>query len=125
LRTNRPAGGGLQSKTIAPRTGAQEFLPTADRRDKLKIMATMLPPKIEQYLASVVACGMFPSQEAALEAAIDALREKTEPIPLVPDEHMERVEQAIESANAGRTRPMTPEYWEGLRQVVRDAADKS
>jgi hypothetical protein len=88
-------------------------------------MATMLPPKIEEYLASVVACGMFPSQEAALEAAIDALREKTEPIPFVPDEHMEHVEQAIESASAGQTRPMTPEYWDGLRQIVRDAADNS
>jgi hypothetical protein len=65
---------------------------------------------------------MFPSQDAALEAAIAALREKTEPMPFVPDEHMARVEQAIESANAGRTRPMTPEYWESLRQAVRDAA---
>jgi hypothetical protein len=85
-------------------------------------MATELSPQIEQYLASVVAGGLFPSQEAALEAAIAALREKTEPIPFVPDEHMERVEQAIESANAGRTKPMTPEYWESLRQMIRDVA---
>jgi len=88
-------------------------------------MATELPPKIEQYLASVVAGGMFPSQEAALEAAIDALRERTEPIPFVLDEHMDRVEQAIESASAGRTRPMTPEYWESLRQNIRNAANNS
>jgi len=86
-------------------------------------MATELPPKIEEYLASVVAGGMFPSQEAALEAAIIALREKTEPTPFVPGEHMERVEQAIESANTGRTRPMTPEYWDSLREIVRSAAD--
>ncbi len=77
-------------------------------------------PQIEQYLASVVAGGLFPSQEAALEAAIDALREKIEPIPFVPDEHMERLERAIESANAGRTKLLTPEYWENLRQVVRE-----
>ncbi|HEX4144273.1 MAG TPA: hypothetical protein VHY91_12255 [Pirellulales bacterium] len=85
-------------------------------------MATEVPPQIEQYLASVVAGGLFPSKEAALEAAIAALREKTEPIPFVPDEHMERVEQAIESANAGHARPLTPEYWENLRQLARDAA---
>lgn len=65
---------------------------------------------------------MFPSKEAALEAAVEALREKTAPIPMVPEEHMEAVELAIESANAGRLTPMTPEYWERLRQVVRDTA---
>jgi hypothetical protein len=86
------------------------------------MMATEFSPQIEQYLASIVAGGLFPSREAALEAAILALREKTEPIPLAPDEHMERLEQAIESANAGRTKPLTPEYWEGLRQKIRDAA---
>ena len=85
-------------------------------------MACELSPQIEQYLTSIVAGGLFPSKEAALEAAINALREKTEPIPFVPDEHMARVEQAIESADAGRTSPMTPEYWESLRQIVRDAA---
>ena len=85
-------------------------------------MATQLSPQIEQYLASIVADGLFPSPEAATEAAIAALREKTEPIPFVPDEHLERVEQAIEAANAGQTCPMTPEYWANLRQIVRAAA---
>jgi len=81
-----------------------------------------LSPQTEQYLASVVALGLFPSKEAALEAAVAALREKTDEIPFVPDEHMEQVEKAIEQANAGRLTPMTPEYWERLRQVARDAA---
>jgi Arc/MetJ-type ribon-helix-helix transcriptional regulator len=36
-----------------------------------------LSPQTEQCLASVVASGLFPSAEAALEAAIEALREKT------------------------------------------------
>ncbi|HTU23838.1 MAG TPA: hypothetical protein VMF30_00485 [Pirellulales bacterium] len=81
-------------------------------------MDRSLSPHIEQYLSSVVAQGLFPSEEAALEAAIDALREKTGPVPFVPDEHMARVEQAIESANAGRTAPMTPEYWAALKQIV-------
>jgi hypothetical protein len=85
-------------------------------------MAIVLSPQTEQYLASVVAGGLFASKEAALEAAVDALREKTEPIPFVPDEHMERVEQAIESANAGRSREMTPEFRESILQRIRDAA---
>ena len=89
-------------------------------------MVKDLSQQTEQYLADVVAGGLFPSKEAALEAAVAALREKTEPIPLVPDEHIERVEQAVESANAGLTSPMTPEYWDCLRQNVRDiAAGKS
>jgi hypothetical protein len=88
-------------------------------------MASELPPQIEQYLASVVAGGLFPSKEAALEAAIDALREKTEPIPFVPDEHMARVEQSIESANAGRSRELTDADWQNLRQLARDAASKN
>ena len=101
-------------------------LPAQQRGDRLNAMASQLPPQIEQYLDSVVAGGLFPSKEAALEAAIAALREKTEPIPFVPDEHMARVEQAIESANAGKTRPLTPEYWGSLRQAIRDSVpDKS
>jgi hypothetical protein len=54
-------------------------------------------PQAERYLASFVAGGLFPSKEAAIEAAVAALREKTEPIPFVPDEHMARVEAAIEA----------------------------
>jgi hypothetical protein len=85
-------------------------------------MTAELSPDSEKYLASVVAGGLFPSQEAALEAAIDALREKTGPIPFVPDEHMARVEQSIESATAGRSRALTDADWENLRQLARDAA---
>jgi hypothetical protein len=89
-------------------------------------MAKDLSEQTEQYLASMVAGGLFPSKEAALEAAVAALREKAELIPFVPDEHMARVEQAIESADAGLTSPMTPAYWDSLRQNVRDiAAGKS
>ena len=85
-------------------------------------MATQLSPQIEQYLASIVAGGLFPTEEAALEAAIAALREKTEPIGYVPDEHMARVEQAIESGNAGRSRALADADWEHLKQLARDAA---
>jgi hypothetical protein len=75
-------------------------------------MARELSPQIEQRLASVVAGGLFPSEEAALEAAIAALRGKTEPIPFVPDEHLDLVEQRIASARAGREREFTDADWE-------------
>lgn len=69
-------------------------------------------------MAHVVASGMFPSKEAAIDAAVDALREKTEPIPMVPEEHMEEVERAIEESRAGLSTPMTAEDWAELRQRV-------
>jgi hypothetical protein len=40
-------------------------------------MSRELSPQSEQYLANAVASGLFPSTEAALEAAVEALREKT------------------------------------------------
>jgi Arc/MetJ-type ribon-helix-helix transcriptional regulator len=85
-------------------------------------MSIELSPQIEQYLASVVAGGMFPSQEAALEAAITALREKTGQPPFVPAEHLELVEQGMASVRAGRTRELSDADWEQLAQHARDVA---
>ncbi len=51
-------------------------------------MAIELSAETEQYLENVVAGGLFPTKEAALEAAVQALRTATEPIPMVPPEHM-------------------------------------
>jgi len=79
-------------------------------------MAIELSPQTEQYLASVVAGGLFPSKEAALEAAVEALRATTDQIPLVPAEHMGLVEQGIASARAGRSRELTDADWDRLRQ---------
>jgi len=88
-------------------------------------MSTELPPQLEQYLASVVAGGWFPSREAALEAAVEALRAQTERVPFVPAEHMERVEQGIASARAGRSRELNEADWECLRQRARDVASRN
>jgi Arc/MetJ-type ribon-helix-helix transcriptional regulator len=88
-------------------------------------MSTELSPQLEQYLASVVAGGLFPSREAALEAAVEALRAKTEHMPFVPTEHMERVEQGIASARAGRSRELTEADWERLRQRARDVGSRN
>jgi len=81
-----------------------------------------LSPRSEQYLASVVAGGMYPSKEAALEAAIEALRAQHEDLPFVPPEHMEQVEDSIRMADAGETTPLTEADWERLRQLAHDVA---
>jgi Arc/MetJ-type ribon-helix-helix transcriptional regulator len=83
-----------------------------------------LSPQSEQYLASVVAGGIYPSKQAALEAAVAALRERDRPIQMIPEEHMALVEAAIESSLAGKSSPMTPADWEMLRQLARDTAAK-
>lgn len=81
-----------------------------------------LSAQSEQYLDKVVSGGLYPSKEAALEAAVEALREKTQEMPCVPDEHLERVEKAIDSANAGKATPMTAADWAELRQRAVDVA---
>jgi len=85
-------------------------------------MSYELSPQAEQYLESVVAGGLFPTKEAAIEAAVEALRRNIEAIPMVPQEHMEMVEQGIASARAGRGRELTDADWENLRQHARLAA---
>ena len=85
-------------------------------------MAYELSPQTEQYLTSIVAGGMYPSKEAALEAAVAALRERREPSRTVPDEHMELVEEAVASAEDGRLRELTADDWSQLRQLARDVA---
>jgi len=88
-------------------------------------MAHELSPQSEQYLAQIVAGGVYPSTDAALEAAIAALREKTESLPLVPEEHMEAVEQAAGSSRDGRSRPLTAADWSRLQQQARDVAARN
>ena len=78
-----------------------------------------LSPQSEQYLDKMVAGGLYPSKEAALEAAIEALREKNKGIPFVPDEDAEAVDQGLEQASAGQATPMTEEDWARLRQLAR------
>lgn len=85
-------------------------------------MNVQLSPQSEQYLASVVAGGIYPSKEAALEAAVAALRERDQAVPMVPPEHMALVEEAIESSNAGNSREMTDEYWNDLRRRILESA---
>jgi hypothetical protein len=81
-------------------------------------MLNGLSPQSEQYLESVVAGGLYPSKEAALEAAVGALREKDEQIPMVPAEDMELVEEGLDAADAGHVRELTEEDWARLRERV-------
>ena len=85
-------------------------------------MANGLSSQSEQYLAQVVASGLFPSKEAALEAAVVALREKNEEVPLIPEEHMALVEEALASAEAGDVQPITQDDWSQLREVIKRVA---
>lgn len=87
-------------------------------------MSFDLSPDNSQYLAKVVADGLFPSVDAALDAAVDALRRQNEQVPMVPDEHMDAVEEALADLEAGIEEDMTTGDWDELRQIVRDAAAK-
>ena len=88
-------------------------------------MATELSPQTEQYLASIVAGGLFPSKAAALEAAVEALRAKYEPNPSVPPEHMELVEQGMASVQSGRYRELTDADWASLCQRAHQAVSRN
>jgi hypothetical protein len=79
-----------------------------------------LSPQTEQYLASIVAGGLFPSKEAALEAAVESLRNSTDAVPMVPAEHMAAVEEGLASFQADGAKELTDADWELLREHVRE-----
>jgi hypothetical protein len=90
-------------------------------------MASGFSPQNEQFLHDVVAGGLYPSKEAALNAAVDALRTgrsdaDDDNLPMVPEEHMAGVEEGLADLEAGRCIEMTPNEWERLRQFARDVA---
>jgi hypothetical protein len=94
----------------------------AGKSVKINHMEHQLSSHNEQYLERIVAGGLFPSKEAALDAAVAALREKTDGIEFVCHEHMDAVEQGIDEADAGLCRPMTDDDWSQLRQRAHDVA---
>lgn len=84
-------------------------------------MDERLSTESQRYLTSVVSAGLYPSEQAALEAAIAALRERNEQSTPVPIEHLEAVEKGIASSIAGRSRPLTAADWARFRQIAREA----
>jgi len=87
-------------------------------------MSFGLSPQNEQFLTDAVAGGLFPSKEAALDAAVESLRERQSDVPMVPEEHMAGVEEALAELDAGLGVEMTPAEWERLRQEAHAAADR-
>jgi hypothetical protein len=85
-------------------------------------MEHQLSPLNEQFLDQIVAGGLFPSKEAALDAAMGALREKTDAIEFVCAEHMEAVEEGIADADAGLCDAMTEDDWAELKKLAHDVA---
>jgi Arc/MetJ-type ribon-helix-helix transcriptional regulator len=64
-------------------------------------MSSDLSPQNEQFIEHAVASGLFPSRQAALDAAVESLRTKRdEPQPL-PPEHATLVEDGLLSLNQG------------------------
>jgi len=80
-----------------------------------------ISPENQRYIESLVSDGLYPSSEAAIDAAIAALRLRSNMSEEVPDSHRADVEQAIASSREGMSRPMTPDDWTQLRQSARDA----
>jgi Arc/MetJ-type ribon-helix-helix transcriptional regulator len=85
-------------------------------------MSSELSPQNEQFLARAIAEGLYPTIEAAIDAAVDALREK---IPMAPDEHMEAVEEALADINENGGEEITDEDWDELRREVRAIAERT
>ena len=117
MRTNHVNGGATGYEYL---TGGD--LPPRRSLASVECMAYELSPQTEQYLDSIVAGGQYSSKEAALEAAVAALREKNGPLPAVPDDHMELVEEAVASAQHGKLREFTASDWSRFRQRAHDVA---
>jgi hypothetical protein len=85
-------------------------------------MSNGFSPQNEQYLSDIVAGGYFPSRQAALDAAIDALREKRDGIAYISDEEMALVQEGLDDLEQNGAVEMTEADWESLRQHARDVA---
>ena len=88
-------------------------------------MASGFSPQNEQFLAQAIAEGLYPSKEAALDAAVSALREKSGHVPLIAPEHEALVYAAWESSQAGRSSAMNDADWNALRETAQAAARRS
>ncbi len=88
------------------------------RRDEVKGCKTHSSPKPRRtWKRSLPAVGQrrWSRQSKRL---LPRFEEKNDEIPLVPDEHMALVEQALESSAGGHSRPMTHDDWRGCANVL-------
>ena len=82
-----------------------------------------LSPDNKQFLDEIVAGGWFPSYEAALDAAVEALREKSEHIPTVPEEHAALVDEGLADLEAGRFEIVDEKFWGRMHKHAEDVAN--
>lgn len=70
-------------------------------------MSSELSPGTEAFIAGALAGGTFPTREALLESAVEALRRQWSPdaVGQIPTEHLALVEQALADLDAGRGEP--------------------
>lgn len=85
-------------------------------------MSFGLSPQNEHFLEQAVARGYFPSKEAALDAAVTALRRHQDEVPEVPEEHARSVDEGLDDLATGGSHEMTPADWRRLREFARDVA---
>lgn len=78
----------------------------------------------QRFLDDLVRGGAFPSQDAALDAAIAAFRETSETEMFVPLEHEAALEEAMVESEAGLSAPMTDGDWAELRRIANETAPK-
>lgn len=83
-------------------------------------MASGLSPQNEAFITQAIADGLFPSKDAALDAAVEALRKQTDKIPFVPDVHQGLVEEALTDIEKNGSVEMTDADWQSLRQLAHD-----
>lgn len=85
-------------------------------------MSFGLSPQNERFLEQVVAGGRFPSKEAALDAAVTALRGQQEDVPEIPAEHAPLVDQGLDDLADVGSQKMTVADWDRLRALARNVA---
>lgn len=72
-------------------------------------MSSDLSPQNEQFIEHAVASGIFPSRQAALDAAVETLRTNRDVPQPIPAEHLPLVEEGLEALNEGRGVAWDPE----------------
>lgn len=90
-------------------------------------MTTSLSAESESFIAKLIAEGLFADREQVLERCVDAFREQLGDVRMVPPEHMEAVEEGLESIKKYGAKAFTAEDREKLLQsaLARAAAERA
>jgi len=90
-------------------------------------MSTSLSAESEAFVAKMIADGWFADRDQVLERCVAAFRAQLGDIPMVPPEHMEAVEEGLESIEKYGTKEFTEEDRERLlqRALARAEAERA